>query len=89
MSPCGQGADWLYTAQNAEREIDKILTDYHEGPSRGKSPRRPDPRTVLDRVGSVVDARKKHLRRQEDDLKGLLAAIRKWDDESKSLKQQV
>jgi len=44
---------------------------------------------VLDRIGNVVDARKKHLRRQEDDLKGLLAAIRKWDDETKSLKHQV
>ena len=82
-----QGADWLYTAKNAEKEIDRILGEYYEGQhARGKSPRRPgsDPRAVLDRVGLVIDARKRHLRRQEDDLKGLISAIQKWDDQSKS-----
>lgn len=85
-----QGADWLYTAKNTEKEIDRILSDYYEGnPARGKSPRRPDPRTILDRVGLVVDARRKHLRRQEDDLRSLINAIRKWDDKTRSFQPQV
>ena len=67
-----QGADWLFTAKGAERQIDKILGDYYEPTqSRGGSRRhseRLSPRVALDKIASIIDSRMKQLRRQEDEV---------------------
>ena len=71
-----QGADWLYTAKGAERQIDRILGQYYE-PERSPSSRgaqgkkdseRPNPRAALDKIAQVIDGRMMQLRRQEDEV---------------------
>jgi hypothetical protein len=71
-----QGADWLYTAKGAERQIDRILGQYYE-PERSPSSRgaqgkkdseRANPRAALDKIAQVIDSRMMQLRRQEDEV---------------------
>jgi len=74
--PCSvlQGADWLFTAKGAERQIDKILGEYYEAPaqsrgaSRQRNAERPSAKVTLDKIANIVDSRMKQLRRQEDEV---------------------
>eukprot|EP00802_Teleaulax_amphioxeia_P019692 Tamp_19934.p1 GENE.Tamp_19934~~Tamp_19934.p1 ORF type:complete len:270 (+),score=79.72 Tamp_19934:71-880(+) len=88
-----KGADWLFTAKGAERQIDKIVGEYYEAPaqsrgaSRQRNAERPSAKVTLDKIANIVDSRMKQLRRQEDELQKMMKTVQQWDTQSRQTLQ--